>query len=201
MTDTTISDAVVFPEDEGTGVADGSEDFDSAGYYGSIGRALDTAYVDTGLSFTNIDTSNNTVDVTSGIAFLPMSSVDVQSGSQSNYDTTLPSDIVAVVALPSNVTGLSLAGTSVNDLWLAFDPSTNDGAYIRHGNGLTAPSDPSVKLGTVDTNDGSVSRVNDGASVEANDIVFTERSESELPSSPSSGQLVNINGTLHFWSE
>ena len=38
MTDTTISDAIVAPQDDGTGVSDGSEDFTSAAYFQLLGK-------------------------------------------------------------------------------------------------------------------------------------------------------------------
>lgn len=167
MTDTSISDAVVFPQDEGTGVADGSEDYNSAGFFAALSRYRgDGSYVgeDTSgsptLQFSNVDTTNETADVGTGFAYIMEGGASVQSGAQQSYDTTLPVSVPYVVALPSSIT-LSLDTDTTNEIWLAVDPTANDSVYIRHGSGLSAPSDPSVKLGTVNTSDGSTTRTND----------------------------------------
>jgi hypothetical protein len=163
MTDTSISDAVVFPEDDGTGVPDGSEDYNSAGHFGLLSQHQGGTYVGNGLGFTNVDTTNETVDITTGHAFVEFSSVTVQSGSGTTYDTTLPDAIVMTIVLPSNIT-LSLDTDATNDVYLATDPTTQDGAYLRHGSAVTEPTDPSVLLGTVNTSDGSTTRASDNAS-------------------------------------
>jgi hypothetical protein len=163
MTDTSISDAVVFPEDDGTGVPDGSEDYNSAGHFGLLSQHQGGTYVGNGLDFTNVDTTNDTVDITTGHAFVEFSSVTVQSGSGTTYDTTLPDAIVMTIVLPSNIT-LSLDTDATNDVYLATDPTTQDGAYLRHGSAVSEPTDPSVLLGTVNTADGSTTRASDNAS-------------------------------------
>lgn len=171
MTDTTVSDAVYFPSDEGTGVSDGSEDFDSAGYFALLskyhGQGSYVAEDNTGsptLQFNDVDTSNEQVDVGAGFAYILESGNSVQGGSQTTYDTTLPNEMPYVVILPTEVTNLDLGTDNVNDLWLSVDPTTNDSVTIRHGNGLSAPSDPNIKLGTVDTSSGATTRANDLAS-------------------------------------
>lgn len=164
MTDTSVSDAVVFPQDDGTGVTDDSEDFNSAAYFGLIARNVNGEYVANGLGFANIDTTNEQVDITAGHAFITDPGNQVQSGSQRTYDTSLPggSDMVYAVVLPTNVVDLNLDTDATNEIWLAVDPASNDGVYLRHGSGLNAPGDPSVKLGTVNTSDGSTTRPNEG---------------------------------------
>lgn len=168
MTDTTISDAICAPQDDGTGVSDGSEDFTSAGYFMLLAKYKgDGSYVgedNTGsatLQFNDVDTTNEEVDVGTGYAYIHESSHTVQSGAQTTYDTTLPVSTPYVVILPTEVTNLGLGTDTSNDLWLAVDPTTNDDVYIRHGSGLSAPTDPSVKLGTVDTSSGDTTRAND----------------------------------------
>lgn len=185
MTDTTISDAFVAPQDDGTGVPNGSEDYTSAAYFQALAKYKgDGSYVgedNTGsatLQFANVDTGNNTVDVLSGYAYVLGGPHIVQTNGNDNYATQLPIDTPYVVVLPSSVTGLDLADNAVNDLWLALDPTQNDEVYIRHGSGLSAPSDPSVKLGTVNTSDGSTTRPNDlfsatGQSLSVEDVSAT----------------------------
>jgi len=186
MTDTTISDALVAPQDDGTGVPDGSEDFTSAAYFQALSKYQGyDSYVgedNTGsatLQFSNVDTSNEQVDVNSGYAYINEGNHIVQSAGQSTYDTTLPIETPYVVILPSSVTGLGLGTDNVNDLWLAVDPTSNDSVYIRHGNGLSAPSDPSVKLGTVDTSNGDTTRANDLAQSEQDSITTQSFSTGE----------------------
>jgi hypothetical protein len=168
MTDTNIVDAVVFAQDDGTGVPDGSESYDSAGGFSLLSRYKgDGNYVgedtngDATLQFNDVDSTNNEFDVGTGHAYIN-DSVSIQSGAQTSYDTTLPDDVPYVVVLPNEVTNLSL-DSGTNDVWLAVDPTANDDVYIRHGSGLSAPSDPSVKLGTVDASSGATTRGQDNA--------------------------------------
>jgi len=180
MTDTTINDALVFPQDEGSGVSDGSEDYSSAAYFSALSKYQGYgSYVgedNTGsatLQFNDVDTTNEQVDVGTGYAYIEEGSHTVQSGSQTSYDTTIPINTPYVVMLPSEVVDLGLGTDNVNDLWLAVDPTSNDDVFIRHGNGLSAPSNPSVKLGTVDTSNGDTTRAND-LSTTSNKSVSTE---------------------------
>lgn len=168
MTDTTVTDAVCFPQDAGTGVPDESADYDSAAFFSLLSKYKgDGSYVGedaTGsptLQFAAVDTTNETVDVDAGYAYIVEGGHSVQSGSQTTYDTTLPIGSPYVVVLPTNVTGLGLGADTDSDLWLAVDPTANDSVYIRHGSGLSVPTDPSVKLGTVDSSTGATTRAND----------------------------------------
>lgn len=177
MTDTTISDAVAWPQDDGTGVSDGSEDYNSAAYFSLISRYKgDGTYVGedvTGsatLQFNDVDTTNEQVDVGSGHAYINESGKSVQEGSQTGYNTTLPVDVPYVVILPSEVVDLPLDTDTTNDVWLAVDPANQDDVFIRSGSGLNAPSVPNVKLGTVDSSDGSTTRANDFANPTVEDL-------------------------------
>lgn len=189
MTDTTISDAVFYPEDEGTGVPDGDEDYDSAAYDALLSRYHgDTAYRGNGCELTNVVTTDGseTVDVTAGHAFvIDDASVTggsrsgnpvVQSSFQQTYDTTLAggSTPVYVVILPTTVTDLALDTDATNDVWLFVDPGgSNDTVQIRHGTGLSEPSLPSVKLGTANSADGSVTTLNAAPDVTAEALEAT----------------------------
>lgn len=205
MAETTVSDAVVFPQDQGTGVAGGNEDFNSAGYFGSLARNVDGEHVGNGLTFTNIDTTNDTFDLTSGYVFIRQSAVDVQSGANATHDTTLPDDIIVVVALPSDVTGLSLDSNAVNDVYLYFASSAQDDATVRHGSSVSEPAGPGVHLGTIDSSDGSTTRDIDYSSPELADVTFPElggatfsghdHSETDLTLVPNAG-LTNSDVTV-----
>jgi hypothetical protein len=189
MVDTNISNAVVFPEDRGTGLGGGDSDYSSAGHFGLLSQHQGGTYVGNGLGFTNVDTTNETVDITTGHAFIEVSSVTVQSGSGETYDTTLPDPIVMTIALPSTVT-LSLDTDAVNDVYLATDPATNDGAYLRHGSSVSTPTDPSVKLGTVNTSDGSTTRVSDNASPTFDTVTSETSNTGELTGNVADGNSV-----------
>jgi hypothetical protein len=199
MTDTTISDAVVFPQDDGTGVSDGSEDYSSAAYFSALAKYQGYgSYVgedNTGsatLQFNDIDTSNEQVDVGTGYAYIEEGSHTVQSGSQTTYDTTIPINTPYVVMLPSEVVNLGLGTDNVNDLWLAVDPTSNDDVFIRHGNGLSAPSVPSVKLGTVDTASGATTRANDLSTTSNKLVSAGERTVERLGGRGISNSLQSI---------
>lgn len=217
MTDTGIGDAVFYPEDEGTGVPDGDEDYDSAAYDALLSQAVgEDSYRGSGLSFTNVVTTDGseTVDVTAGHAFVvDDASVTggarsgdpvVQSSFQQSYDTTLPADAnpTYVVILPTSVTGLALDTDTTNDLWLFVDPGgSNDTVQIRHGSGLPEPSLPSVKLGTVDSTDGSTDETNVGPNrINTNESVVPS-GVAELVESDENQTVsgdYEVNGTLEI---
>jgi hypothetical protein len=147
MTDTNIT-AVVNPEDVGTGVSEGEEDYISAGF--DMIPEPNTSAILNGLSFT-ADFGTPSFDLVSGVAYVETSGTEVQSGSQTTYDTTVPGNQYQHVIIPSNVTDLSLDDNAVNEIWIAHDRTNQDSAFIRHGSGLSEPSEPSHKLGEIDT--------------------------------------------------
>jgi len=183
MTDTDItSSATAYPLDPGySGVT--SAQRDSAADLAAMVTHVSGAYVrQSELQFNQVDTTNDQVDVGTGRAFVLVSGVDMQSGTQSNYDMTLQADVAVGVDVVSEIVDLGLASSAVNDLWLAVDldgstTGTEGGVYIRHGGGLSAPSDPNVKLGTVDTSDGSTTRPNDGSSLSLRNLTVTNNGD------------------------
>ena len=182
MTDTTITDATVFPQDDGTGVPSGNEDGNYAALFGALSRYQDGTYVDTGLGFSSIVTTDGSeeVTVTAGIAFvedgnnvtnseragLPQFG---QGASTDTFDTELPDAMPTIVVVPTDVT-ISLDSDATNDIYLAYDPTTNDSVYVRHGSGVSVPSDPNLKLGTVDSTGGSTTRASDDADITASSL-------------------------------
>jgi hypothetical protein len=184
MTDTTIGGAVAHALDEGVAsVSDGAENIDSAGFINALATHVQGSYVrDGSLGFNDVDTNGNEVDVDPGRCFVAVADVDIQSDRSGavtpSYDTTLGADVVLAVDVPTEVTNLGLdAGT--NDVWVAVDAdgSTTGAAgdvYVRHGSGLSAPSDPSVKLGSVDASSGATTRANDRPSPSLADASFPD---------------------------
>jgi hypothetical protein len=167
MPDTVVSDAAVFPQDEGLpNISDGSETWGSAGWLSLLAHAsAHGPFIHDGLTFAGHDATNDTVDVTSGQAFVSLSgqSVSVQSAlggsSAPSYDTTLTDAAAIGVVLPTTVSGLSVSDTSLNPVWIAY---ATDGAvtnvaagdvYLRHGSGETAPPHPNLKLGEANPDD------------------------------------------------
>jgi hypothetical protein len=184
MTDTTIGDAVAYALDEGVAsVGDGAENINSAGYIDALATHVQGAYVREGsLGFNDVDTNGNEVDVDPGRCFVAVADVDVQSDRSGavgpSYDTTLGAGVVLAVDVPTEVTNLGL-DSGTNDVWVAVDADgsttgTAGDVFVRHGSGLSAPSDPSVKLGTVDADSGDTTRANDRPSPSLADALFPD---------------------------
>jgi len=168
MADTSIA-AHAFPQDDGTGVPDGSEDYDSAGFFGLLARSAGSEHAANGLAPSNVDATNEQTDITAGHAYLSadQQGASVQSGSQTAYDVGLPagSDMTYVVVLPSDVVDLALDADAVNDVYLYVDPSQNDAVLLRHGSAVQSPEadatpKPALKLATVDTSAGTSTTLN-----------------------------------------
>lgn len=152
-------------QDEGLGsIPDGEEDWNSVGSRLLMTQAADSpSYVktDSELTFTGHDGTNDTVDVTAGVAFLDLSgvTVTVQSGkggsSPPPYDVTLPEGPNVPVVVPNGETDIPLQDSTLSAVWLAYatdgavsDVSPGD-VYLRSDDtgSVTAPPHPSVKLG------------------------------------------------------
>lgn len=186
MATQTITDAVVVPQDPGTGI-DNADDVLSAGVAALLARYEEGTYVDEGLAFANIDAANDEVDVTSGIAFIEddLSSTtsergsggraQIQSTRVSGYDTEIPADQAYLVIVPTDQTDLGLDADAENDVYLSVDPTAQNSATLHFGSSINAPSDPSIELGTVDSSDGSVvARPSDDAAVTRRSMTAVE---------------------------
>lgn len=157
----TSVNGVVFPQDEGTdsNLAD-SHDRDSAGMLGMLARLADSKYIlDGTLTFSNI--SSTSADLSPGVAALPISNVVVQSGSQNSYDTTLRNSVHSFVATTETITLSSMDSDTTNDVYISYDESSQDSITITYGSNVSTPSYPYIKIATVDTSNGNVSRAND----------------------------------------
>jgi len=87
MADQIVGDATPVIQDEGLpNITDGNEDWGSAGLRMILGMLVDSdgSYVrsDSEFTFTNHDGTNDTVDVTAGVAYLSLSgeTVEFQTG-------------------------------------------------------------------------------------------------------------------------
>jgi hypothetical protein len=186
MPTVTPSDAVCAPQDPGTGTSS-NDDPNSAALAALVGSHEQGSYVpsDGGLTFA-VDTGANELTIAQGYCYIEddLSSTTNQRGSggraqlqsavDAGYDTELPSGTTQpyVVLLPSAVTVGFDSGT--NDVFVSVDPTAQNSVTITTGNGISAPSDPSLKLGTADAGTGDTTRANDNptatfASVSADD--------------------------------
>lgn len=146
MPDTAISDAWVFPEDEGTGASDG--DYNDAADFAAAFDAIGLVdFVTQGLSFTPNYTTP-AVDVGAGKAVISTTSastIDHGTGAE-----TRDEGVVFVVEVGAQA-GIALTDSAVNYVRLALDLTADDTAYFHVDTDDTAPTDPSLRIGTIDT--------------------------------------------------
>jgi hypothetical protein len=142
----------VFPEDTGTGAGQG-DDNDAANFgaaYDGIGL---TDFVVKGMGFT-LNAGTPSLDLGSGKAVVSDSSATAtQSGE------TRDEGVAFVVELDAR-TGISLTNSAVNHVFLQVDLSSDDTVNIVVNTTNSAPSEPQVKLGTVDTSNDTTTEVN-----------------------------------------
>lgn len=176
MADQIVSDAVLHPHDEGLpNISDGDEDWNSAGLQMLLGQAVQSgSYVrsDTELTFTGHDGTNDTVDVTRGVAYLDLSgeTVTVQSerggSSPAAYDSDLATSVMPAICVivPTTQSGVALQDSTSSSVWLAY---ATDGTvtgvsagdvYLRSDDtgSVSSPPHPSVELGSVNPDDAGV---------------------------------------------
>lgn len=174
MTDTQIADGVLFPQDDGTGVTDGNEDATYAALLATLARYEDDSYVDSGLGFNSVVTTDGSEEFTlgNGLAFVE-DNQSYSSGKRNGraafgfgsvldtYDTELPDGLPTAVILPTSTT-ISLETDATVDVYLYIDPTVQDGSnvFVRHGSAVSTPSNPSILLGTINTADGTTNEQN-----------------------------------------
>jgi hypothetical protein len=193
MGTTAPGDAVTVPQDPGTGIAT-KDDPISAALVALLASHEQGAYVYGGCGFSNVDTTNDTVDIDAGVCYVMDTStstanerstngnVTVQSSVNSGYDTEVAADQPYAVILPtSNTVGLDTGTT--NTVYVSVDP-TNQNSVTVHGTSGPAPSDPYVELGTVNTSNGDTTRSNDEP-----DLSVTALNTADLASAPTDAVL------------
>ncbi|WP_137288621.1 hypothetical protein [Natronorubrum halophilum] len=230
MPDTDLS-ARVWPEDSGTGAADGNEDWDSAGYIGGM-AAKDNAsdYVEAGLGITP-DYGTPAFDLAAGLAYIKYTgSVNIQlpSDDATTYSGSWDQGVTFAVNVDEQ-TAIALTDGAVNRVYLATDLSTNDGAYVRVDTEASpdVPTDPHIQIAEIDTTadtttelardpdasfgDVSVSGKMDAASAEVgelNSVTYLDQNDSSKPdvddylnNQLSDGETVWIEDGTHEVSE
>lgn len=169
MATTSVSDAVVEPQDPGTGLSDTTTPVNAA-VTGVLNVHADTDFVYSGLTFQNHDGTNDTVDVGAGIAAVydtasstansrgSGGNATVSSTSDSTTDTELPEDQPYLVILPTATT-VSCSSGVLNRVWLHItDVTTENSVELRSdgGGGTTGePADTALLLGSADPDDAS----------------------------------------------
>jgi len=203
----------VWPEDDGTGAADGNEDWDSAGFIGGM-HAKDhaTDYVETGLNFEGDgsgepDYTVPDFDLSAGLAFIKYTGqVDVQALADGAYTDTWDHGMQLAVHVDAQ-TGISLTDAATNHIYLAVDLTSNDGAYVEVNTTGTAPSDPHIKLGEIDTaNDTKVEtnrgpRFSDADSLHNIKFVDTSDDAGDVEAKSTSGDILWYLPGTHSYGE
>jgi len=142
-----MTDKVLVQDEAAFNVAD--HDTNYAAYFGALAHAgRPVGCVVDGLALTNYAASTPAVDVTAGKAVVTRSSA-VDGG-----DTIIEGQ--AVVAQLDARGGIVLADGAVNEIFVAIDTDAMDSPRITASTS-GAPSDPSVKIGEVDTGSDTVS--------------------------------------------
>ena len=180
MATTSLGDAFVFPQAEGTGLGKEDQVMDAAAS-ALLSQYLGGEYVGDGLTFTNHDAANDTVDVQPGFCFIQddattsagqrgsNGNAQVQSTTISGYDTELPSPHGYLVLVPSTVT-VDCTDSALNQVWVNITDLTETNAVELRTDGgggtTTEPSDTYLKLGETNPDDATAdTRANDGATV------------------------------------
>jgi len=196
MATQSISDAVVVPQDSGTGY---ERDTIDAAAVALLSEYQGGEYRN-GLQITNRDASADTISIGSGYAFVrddssstansrsSSGSPQVQSTLSSGYDTSLPANPVYVVIVPSSTT-VSVSDATLSQIWLNIvSVSNNNDVEIRSssGGGTTAePSDTYIKLAEANPDDSS------------QDVVYNDHPEPEITVEDSATE-VSRNHTVDF---
>jgi hypothetical protein len=184
----TLSNAVVDPQDPGTGIGDYDP---NAAAIQAIARSHEQGeYVETGLQFANVDTTNDQVDLTAGYCYILDDSTSTagsrssggqpqtMSTSSTDYDTEVPGQMPYVVVVPSDVVDVSLE-SGVNDVYISLDPTAQNAVTLHYGTSISAPSEPSLYLGTVDTSDGSTTSGDKGQHQDVESLATDEHNNIE----------------------
>lgn len=145
----------VFPEDEGTGGhSSGSGDKNDAANFAAAFDAIGmTDFVATGMSFT-LNASTPSLDISKGKAVVTDSSATATQTSETRDDG------VAFVVEADSRSGLSLTDATTNHIFLDVDLTAEDAISIHIDTDDTQPSQPSLKIGTVDTSNDTTTELN-----------------------------------------
>jgi hypothetical protein len=161
FTDTDVS-AYIYPEDQGTGVAAGFEDWDNAAHEGAMGLAQAKNYVQQGLSIT-ADFGNNQFSLSQGLAFIEDTTTvgfRLPSENETSISGSWPFGRLCALGVFAE-SGIALQDTGgLNHVYLAFSSSGQDDAFIRVADTTSDAPDPSIRIGILDANNNDTTEVN-----------------------------------------
>lgn len=144
----------VFPEDTGTGAPDG--DWNDAANFGQLADAVGAGeHVVRGMSFT-LDAGTPALDISQGVAVVTDTSATATNTSEAR-------DGVSYVVEADARTGLSLTDGATNHVYLDVDLTADDGVSFHIDTDDSAPADPALKIGTVDTSGDTTTELNRSA--------------------------------------
>lgn len=142
---------ILYPQDEGTGVSSSESDYVDAALVGQLAHTpYVTDLVVEGFSLSP-DYSTPSVTIERGVARVsePETTTPDHSGDGGPKPLTVR-NVTYTVQTDSNKT-ISLTTDTVNEIYLVATPSTSDGISFEAVTNGSSPSDPSLKLGEIDT--------------------------------------------------
>lgn len=152
-------DDSTFPQDEATGITS-TVDWDDAGGFAQLAYDLNTVdYVLTGFEF-DYDPDTYTLNITGGVARVSQPSVATADKTEDDGPPAKTLQLAAFVSQRGPSGDIPLTAGAVEHIYLAVDQTTNDRALFRHNVDDTSPPEPSLKLGTVNTTDGTITLLN-----------------------------------------
>lgn len=171
MATTTVSDAIVVPQSQGTGLPS-EDDPNSAAAVSLMSQHVGGEYVvedfGDGMAFVARDATNDTITIGTGACYITDTSsstansrgaggnAQLQSTSSSGYDTEIPDNQTYLVMFPSQVT-IGVDDATTNQIWVNItDVTSNNAVEVRSDSGTTAaPADTFIKLGEANADDAS----------------------------------------------
>jgi hypothetical protein len=145
-----MSDEIVYPQDPATGVTDGSDWDDAGGFAFHEDSLNERDYVVAGLEFT-VNWSTNTLNVSEGKAKLYQAQTKTNDHSGDGGPAPKMLKHAVFTVQPDNSGDLSLSDNATNHVFIGLNQQENDDYIWQVNTDNTPPSEPYLKLGTVDT--------------------------------------------------
>jgi hypothetical protein len=147
-------DGAVFPQDAGwSGIGNSTADWANSAFIGGLALANGNDYAPFGLDF-NPDFTNDTIQVLGGLAFIK-DNTDILyrefSDSEQQLNGTWSQPFLVAIQTKDTANLAMQAPSGVNHIWLYYTHNTQNAVEIRIADtDADTPSDPNLKLGTVD---------------------------------------------------
>jgi hypothetical protein len=153
FTDTSIT-AYIFPQDSGfDGIANSDADWGNAAYIGGLAQAKGVDYAPFGLNITE-DHTNEVFDISRGLAFIEdNTTIGARnfSDSEQNRSITWDQPFMTFMLVPAQTNIPFQTTTGTNHIWIYYTHGAqNDGQIRVSDTDGDTPSDPHLKIGTID---------------------------------------------------